>query len=248
MAEPVVKENDVVTSVFSPVREIAMPSLELPKELKFNSRLEMDGLRFLELLPQNKIPVAFLDPQYRGLLDKMSYGNEGRSRGKTSFGLPHMDEKTIAKFVKGIARALIPSGHLFLWVDKFHLCNGFKKWLIGANLDVVDLVTWDKGRIGMGYRTRRKSEHVIVIQKQPRRAKGVWTAHDIPDVITETVIRDAETHRKPVELQEKLLKAVSNPGDVVIDPAAGSFSVLEACLHSGRTFLGCDIRVSNGTD
>ena len=42
-------------------------------------------------------------------------------------------------------------------------------------------------------------------------------------------------------LQGKLIAAVSNPGDVVIDPAAGSFSVLEACQQQGRRFLGCDI-------
>ena len=29
--------------------------------------------------------------------------------------------------------------------------------------------------------------------------------------------------------------------DIVIDPAAGSFSVMEACRHTGRRFLGCDI-------
>ena len=40
-----------------------------------------------------------------------------------------MPEATIAEFVRDVDRVLAPSGHLFLWVDKFHLCEGFEAWL-----------------------------------------------------------------------------------------------------------------------
>jgi len=105
----------------------------------------------------------------------------------------------------------------------------------------VDMVTWHKKRIGMGYRTRRASEHLVVLQKTPRKAKGVWKVHTIPDVWSESAPSRRGVHPKPVGLQSALIEAVSNPGDVVIDPAAGSFSVMEACRQTGRTFLGCDI-------
>ena len=201
----------------------------------------MDGLDFLARLPEEAVPLAFLDPQYRGVLDKLAYGNEGVNRGRQRAALQQMDDVTIAAFIQGIDRALRASGHLFLWLDKFHLCNGFSPWLTGTRLEVVDMITWDKGRMGMGYRSRRQSEHLVVLQKAPRRARGVWTAHDIPDVWRERVERGGHTHRKPVELQARLIAAVTVPGDLVIDPAAGSFSVLEACQQQGRRFLGCDI-------
>lgn len=249
MAESALKqEGPSVTSVFSAVRDMNMPELELPPQLQVNVEIEMEGIEFLGLLPSGKIPVAFLDPQYRGLLDKMSYGNEGRSRSKARCSLPQMDENTIGAFVREIDRVLMPSGHLFLWTDKYHLCTGIDAWRHSTNLKVVDLVTWDKGRIGMGYRTRRRSEYLVVLQKEPLRAKGVWKTHDIPDVWKERVSRQGETHRKPVRLQAALLEAVSNPGDLVIDPAAGSFSVLEACHLKDRHFLGCDIAGKHGTD
>ena len=127
-------------------------------------------------------------------------------------------------------------------MDKFHLCTGFSNWLDGTKFDVVDMITWYKGRIGMGYRSRRTSEHLVVLQKQPRRAKGVWKIHNIPDVWHEEVKRNSgHTHKKPVRLQGELIAAVSNPDDIVIDPAAGSFSVLDACRDKGRNFLGCDL-------
>ena len=201
----------------------------------------MDGLDFLSLLPASTIPVAFLDPQYRGVLEKLSYGNEGKARGKRRCALEQMPEDVIANFVRCIDRALIPSGHMFLWVDKYHLCQGVRHWLDGTSLDIVDLVTWDKGTFGMGYRTRRRSEYCVVLQKQPRRAKGVWKIHTIPDVVQESASQREHPHTKPVDLQGELMAAVSHEGDFVIDPAAGSFSVLQAAKNRRRTFLGCDL-------
>ena len=242
LVEPIDTTMDTLTAaVFSRQRTVQAPPLALPDTLKPNTRLKMDGLEFLAALPADAIPVAFLDPQYRGVLEKLSYGNEGKGRGRRRCALEQMTEAVIGRFVHDIDRALIPSGHLFLWVDKFHLCQGVRPWLDGTNLDIVDLVTWDKGTFGMGYRTRRRAEHCVVLQKQPRKAKGVWKIHNIPDVIQEKVSQREHPHAKPVELQGELMAAVSHEGDFVIDPAAGSFSVLQSARCRRRTFLGCDL-------
>ena len=37
------------------------------------------------------------------------------------------------------------------------------------------------------------------------------------------------------------LMEMTDPGDVVLDPAAGSYSVLTAAHDVGRRFLGCDV-------
>ena len=231
----------MTVTVYSDRRTVQAPSLTLPAILEPNTRLKMDGRKFLSLLPAGAIPVAFLDPQYRGVLEKLSYGNEGKSRGKRRYALEQMPEDVIGEFVRGIDRALIPTGHLFLWVDKFHLCQGIHPWLDGTALDIVDLLTWDKGTMGMGYRTRRRCEYCVVLQKKPRKAKGVWKIHNIPDVVQEASSQREHPHAKAVELQGDLISAVSNEGDFVIDPAAGSFSVLDAAKSRSRTFLGCDL-------
>ena len=54
-----------------------------------------------------------------------------------------MTEDVIKDFVNLIDNALMPSGHLFLWTDKFHLCQGFKHWFDTTSMDVVDVVVWD---------------------------------------------------------------------------------------------------------
>ena len=220
------------------------PKIELDPKLKLNVRQKMDGLKMLKLLPQKSIPLVFFDPQYRSVMDKQNYGNEGENRGKKRAELPQMTNTQIKKFLQEIERVLIPSGHLMLWIDKFILVSGLHTILEGCALQLVDMITWNKERMGMGYRTRRFSEHLLVLQKPPVRAKGVWVVHNIPDVWNEKIDNGDKnhTHAKPVELQIRLIKAVSDKEDIIVDPAAGGYSVLKSCQKSERNFLGCDLR------
>ncbi len=206
-----------------------------------NKKNLADGLDLMANINDKTIKTAFFDPQYRGVLDKLKYGNEGKSRGKARCDLQQMDEDTIINFIKEIDRVLVESGHLFLWVDKFHLCQGVLSWFTYTNLNLVDMIVWDKGKIGMGYRTRRKSEYLIVLQKSPVKAKACWIDHTIPDVWEEKIIK-IHPHSKPIDLQKRLILATTSPGDIVLDPASGGFSVFEACKQLGdRDFIGGDI-------
>ena len=228
-------------TVFSGSRTVVAPTVALPPGLTLDTRIRMDGLRFLELVPPEASPAVFFDPQYRGVLDKMAYGNHGENRERARAQLQQMPQDQIVRFLMAIDRVLIPTGHLFLWVDKFHLCEGVKDWFTETRLEIVDLINWNKLKIGMGYRSRRVTEHCLVLQKLPRKAKGAWQIHDIRDTWDERRASRSHTHAKPVGLQCRLIEAVTNPGDMVIDPAAGSFSVMQAAHDAGRRFLGCDI-------
>lgn len=202
----------------------------------------MNGLELLDIIPNQSIKVSFFDPQYRGVLDKMSYGNEGKNRGQIRSALPQMTEDVIEQFIFKIERVLLPNGYLFLWVDKFHLVEGVKDWFINTpSLSIVDMITWDKQKIGMGYRSRRRSEYLIIVQKQPKKAKSTWVIHNIPDVWTEKLIKKTHTHSKPIELQKQLILATTLENDIVLDPASGGFSVFEACKQTGRNFIGTDL-------
>ncbi len=205
-----------------------------------NKKNKADGLKLLADINDATVATAFFDPQYRGVLDKLKYGNEGKARGKARCDLQQMDENTIIEFIKEIDRVLKDSGHLFLWVDKFHLCQGVLSWFTDTDLNLVDMIVWDKGKIGMGYRTRRKSEYLVILQKSPVRAKGCWNDHSIPDVWEEKTAK-IHPHSKPIELQKKLIEATTNKGDFVLDPASGGYSVFEACKLCDREFIGGDI-------
>ena len=227
-------------SVYGTTRDVRQPDVVPPLGFALDAPNTADGMALLAALVPASYPLCIFDPQYRGVLDRQNYGNEG-SRQQERATLRQMAEDEIAAFIRLIDRALMASGHLLLWVDKFHLCTGIAPWLDDTELSIVDLITWNKRRIGMGYRTRRTSEHCVVLQKAPLRAKGIWKSHDIPDVWDEK-LQVKFTHAKPLNLQARLIEALTHPGDVVVDPAAGSYSVLAACERTGRRFLGCDVR------
>ena len=210
------------------------------QNLKVNFKNKCDGIEMLKKIESNSLKAVFFDPQYRGVLDKLKYGNEGKQRGQARAALVQMSSETIINFLGEINRVLCPSGYLFLWVDKFHLVEGVVSWFIETSLEPVDMITWNKQKIGMGYRTRRKSEYLVVVQKLPKSAKATWTIHNIPDVWDESVKKE-HAHSKPIELQKQLILAVTNEGDYVCDPAAGGYSVFEACKQTKRNFIGCDI-------
>lgn len=206
-----------------------------------NRKNKMNGLDLLNLLDKESIKVAFFDPQYRGVLDKLSYGNEGKSRGKDRSALPQMSQEIIFEFLAKIELVLKPNGYLFLWLDKFHLFE-VKSWIENyQSLEIVDLVTWNKMKIGMGYRTRRKSEYLVIIQKIPQKAKSTWSLHNIPDVWDEKILDKNHTHAKPIELQKQLILATTNENDLVLDPASGGYSVFRCCKETNRNFIGCDL-------
>lgn len=209
-------------------------------ELK-NRKNKMNGLNLLKIIEEESLKVIFFDPQYRGILDKMSYGNEGINRGKERSNLPQMTDEIIENFIIEIDRVLQPNGYLFLWVDKFHLVEGIHKWFTKTQkLQTVDMITWDKKRIGMGYRSRRRSEYLVILQKEPRKAKSTWVLHDIPDVWEEK-IEKSHPHSKPIELQKKLILATTTSDDLICDPASGGYSIFKACQELKRDFIGCDI-------
>ena len=112
---------------------------------------------------------------------------------------------------------------------------------LSAIYPIVDLVAWNSQHFGKGYRTRRRGDYLLILQKSPLAAKAPWRDHAIRDRWTEKVDRKLHPHIKPIGLIRKLIGAVTRPGDLVVDPAAGSFVVMHAAHQLGRDFVGCDL-------
>jgi site-specific DNA-methyltransferase (adenine-specific) len=124
------------------------------------------------------------------------------------------------------------------WIDTFCLCEGHHLRIAGF-VKPVDLIAWDSLRMGMGKRSRRRGDYLLVLQRPPVSAR-TWTDHGIPNRWPEKVDRNAHPHAKPIGLIERLIAAVTQPGDQVVDPAGGSFVVMRAACRLRRDFCGCD--------
>jgi site-specific DNA-methyltransferase (adenine-specific) len=125
-------------------------------------------------------------------------------------------------------------------VVTFKLCEA-DHLRIADVLKCVDLIAWDSERIGNGYRSRRCGDYLLVLQKPRLRAKATWRDHSIPSRWREKVNRKVHPHIKPIGLIARLIRATTEPGDLVADPAAGRFAVMHAAYQLGRDFVGCDL-------
>jgi len=67
----------------------------------------------------------------------------------------------------------------------------------------------------------------------------VWT--DIPVINSKGNEYTGYDTQKPKALIERIIKASSNEGDLVVDFYGGSFTTAEVCKDLKRNFIGCDI-------
>ncbi len=68
----------------------------------------------------------------------------------------------------------------------------------------------------------------------------IW---DIKGISSQAKERMGYDTQKPVELLERIIKASSNEGDVILDPFCGCGSTLEAAHKLGRKWIGIDIAI-----
>jgi site-specific DNA-methyltransferase (adenine-specific) len=205
-----------------------------------DTRQQGDACELLQALPDNYVPLGFFDPQSRESLDRLRYGNEGVDRKRERAKLPAMPAHFIDICCPEFARVLRPSNYLMRWMDTFALVEGVHLRIEAKLLKPVDLIATDNLVCGIGYRSRRKGDFLLVQQKPPIKAKATWSDHGIPDRWVEKVDRSQHPHIKPIGLIKRLIGATTKPGDVVVDPCAGSFLALHAATALGRHFIGCD--------
>jgi len=209
--------------------------------VEYGKRYMCDSLGLLGLLGDGVVGMCIYDPQYPKKPGS-SWGDGSRFRGR--FGLPQVSEGDICAVIAELGRVLRPGGHICLWVEKYYVLRrgGIDGWYDSGVMEVVDMCVWNKMRMGVGNRFRRYGEYMYVLQKLPLRAKGVWVDRGIPDIWSERLLgRCVHPHVKPVHLLSRVVSCLTVGGDLVCDPAAGSFVVADICVELGRRFVGCDL-------
>jgi site-specific DNA-methyltransferase (adenine-specific) len=209
-------------------------------QFEFNVAQKGDAFDLLQSVPDGSAAAVVFDPQYRSNLDALKFGNEGVSRQRKRCALPQMTDDYIDQCCREAARVLRPSAYLLIWADTFRLCTAYHLRVRDV-LPCVDLISWNSEKRGQGCRARRYGGYLVILQKKPKRARATWSDRSIPDRWSEKVDRRVHVHVKPRELLTRLIAAVTKPGDLVVDPAAGSFLVLEIAQQLGRRFIGVDI-------
>jgi DNA modification methylase len=138
-----------------------------------------------------------------------------------------------------LKRVLKPTGHIFVF------CNAdsyaafyppmFNKW---SN---TGCLVWDKITPGLGHIWRRQHELIITGRNKGCYKVKTWGNGD---VLKYRIVPSSKRHHpaeKPVDLLVDLIKTVTPPNGVVLDPFAGSGSTLVATKREGFSFIGIEM-------
>lgn len=94
-----------------------------------------------------------------------------------------------------------------------------------------------RGRI---YKKSQVPQLIRYLDEMPGQAVGdLWA--DIPSINPRAKERLGYPTQKPLALLERIVKASSNPGDLVLDPFCGCGTAVDAANRLGRRWVGIDI-------
>jgi len=102
------------------------------------------------------------------------------------------------------------------------------------NWDAIDRIPYAAPELQYVGRTKEEAERRIMEGQVPT---DVWSMSIVGTASKE---RTGYPNQKPLKLVRRCIVASSAPGDLVLDPFAGSGTTADAALSVGRRFLVCD--------
>jgi len=126
----------------------------------------------------------------------------------------------------------------------------FARWSLWMDevLSFDQMVVWDKGPIGMGWRYRRSYETVLVAHRKGGKLRWFDKSKRIENVIRpgdygiKKIIPQKDDHPtpKPIALPAHFMRLHTRRGDMVLDPFMGAGPSAVAALQLGRKFIGIE--------
>jgi len=142
------------------------------------------------------------------------------------------------------ARVVKKSGSILVFCD-WRMIPNITPAIESAGLRFQNIVVWDKGSIGMGQGFRSQHEMILHFTN----GKPEYFDKGTPNIISCRRVAAGGRHhqtQKPVELLQRLIRVVTKPGDIILDPFGGSGSLAVAasgiernhiCIEREQTFV-----------
>lgn len=232
--------------------------------------IQMDCIHALEEMADASVDLVITDPAYESLEKHRAIGTTTRlSQSKSSsnewFSIFRNDR--YPALFRELYRVMKPETHAYVFCDEETLdiikpiarSAGFFAWKSMIWVKVRESMPSLEGstfqvaqgfvRAGMGYHYRNATERILFIEK---RSKPCSPSDDKPkgtgrklndlgktDVFMAPRVKGYPTE-KPVSIIESLVLNSSSPGEVVLDPFAGSGSTGHVAMGHNRVFWGFD--------
>jgi len=127
------------------------------------------------------------------------------------------------------------AGSLAAWIDE-HVIPGYRKMGLQQRLDALDetgLIHWPQKKGGWP-----------LVKRPVHTSRGtpltdLWD--DVPPLARSAAERTGYPTQKPLALLDRIIRASSNEGDVVLDPFCGCATTLVAADRLERQWIGIDL-------
>jgi DNA modification methylase len=193
---------------------------------------QADCLSILPQLPAESVDLLLTDPPY---------GMRYRSRTGSRPIVGDADLSWFRAFIREAYRVLRPNTHAYIFCNEHGLAT-FRAEMAAAGFKVKRLLVWVKdqhtaGDLGGDYANR--TEYLLFGHKGRRLLKG----HRDTNVLSFKRAGRKREHptEKPEDMLRYLIAKSSAPGELVLDPFAGSGTTCKAAKDLGRRYLGIEI-------
>ena len=226
-----------------------------------------EALEGLKDMADESVDLSITDPAYDTLEKWREMGTTTRLKDSSSSSnkwFPTGPPSYLKSCFEETYRVLKKNTHLYVMCDE-ETGDNLKPILRDIGFNLRKSLIWHKvgklkqhncpscgtfvcemhtpGTPGMGYPYRSQWEMILLAEKGKRKPpadKSVRNVLQFPWIKR----KGAYPTEKPVDLLEVLIKQSSSPGELVLDPFAGSGSCGEAAFNQGRNFLGFDVEQS----
>ena len=232
-----------------------------------------DCLEVLALIPENSIDMIFADPPYmlsnngftcqNGRMVNVNKGKWDKSKGFEN------DSHFHDTWIKACRRVLKPGGTI--WISgTYHSIYQCGYMLLKNDFHLLNDIAWFKPNASPNLSCRfftashetliwarkdKKAKHTFnydcmknglfpedKLKKEGTQMRSVWS---IPTPGSSEKEFGKHPTQKPLDLLQRIIKASTNDGDIILDPFNGSgTTAIASCLTGNRFYIGAEIDVS----
>jgi DNA modification methylase len=211
-----------------------------------NGILLGDSAGLLKCLPSKSVDLVIMDPPY-GTDYRTNYRKKSSLKGSDGITcdtgaciVPKLND-----VMKELDRVVKDDGHVYMFT-KWNKIPDFHP-IMNRHFPIKNAIVMNKNNWSMGNLTgayANKYEMILFGHKKnkPLNCIGGTCRHvDVIDVTRVSGNKMVHSHQKPEELIDFLIDKSSKPGDMVIDPFAGSGTTCASAIKKGRRCIGIDI-------
>ena len=195
-----------------------------------NKILRGNCLEILKHLPAASVDLILTDPPY------------GMNYRPRTFGPIPFDTTTdwFPEFIREAYRVLKPDRHIYVFTNDYSI-GPFRAGMESAGFTLKRTLVWVKDQhtawdLRGDYANR--TEFILFAHKGRRALEGRRESNVL---LFPRVVRRLHPTEKPLPLMRFLIEKSTLPGELVLDPFAGSGTVCLAAKEAGRRYCGLEI-------